>query len=251
LNIERLKDIHNLGAAKRKVIGRIKRRAYSASYAQCGEDLMLSFAFAALGITDPSYLDIGANDPVRLSNTYLFYRQGCSGVCVEPNPFLAEAIRKRRPRDTVLNVGIGIESHRKQPLYVMSNSGFSTFLADFAREVQSYGHNEVEQVLSIPIMDINTVIEQHFVSCPHLVSIDTEGLDLSIVGSFDFQRFRPLAFCVETLTYSEQNSERKLHEIIELMTAQGYMVYADTYINTVFIESTAWANRPLRVCASE
>ena len=70
------------------------RKNYSKSYAQCAEDLIIRFAFDQMGIRKPVYLDIGAHDPIFLSNTYLFYKKGSRGVCVEPNPMLCKILRK-------------------------------------------------------------------------------------------------------------------------------------------------------------
>lgn len=55
-----------------------------------------------------SYLDIGANDPIRFSNTNLLYKKGWNGVNVEPNLTLFHKLEKFRPRDVNLNVAVGI-----------------------------------------------------------------------------------------------------------------------------------------------
>src|SRR4051794_18414209 len=55
------------------------------SFAQQGEDLVVDSLFGALKVAKPTYLDIGAYEPIRSNNTYLFYRQGGRGVLVEPN----------------------------------------------------------------------------------------------------------------------------------------------------------------------
>ena len=91
---------------------------------------------------------------------------------------------------------------------------------------------------------INVILKEQFgTSKPNLVSLDIEGLDYEILSAWDFEFFRPEVFCVETLTYTEDNSERKLVGIIDLMNSKGYRVYADTYVNTVFVCETAWARR--------
>src|SRR4051812_41063504 len=66
-------------------IGTARGRARP-SYAQQGEDLAVASIFGLLGVGRPTYLDVGAGDPVEGSNTYLFYERGCRGVLVEPNP---------------------------------------------------------------------------------------------------------------------------------------------------------------------
>ncbi|MGB5027475.1 MAG: hypothetical protein WBO38_03165, partial [Chitinophagaceae bacterium] len=39
------------------------------SYSQSGEDIIVSYLFERMGIKKPTYLDIGANHPIALSNT--------------------------------------------------------------------------------------------------------------------------------------------------------------------------------------
>ena len=54
--------------------------------AQQGEDLVVRSLCEHLELALRTYLDIGANDPVIGSNTYLPYLDGARGVLVEPNP---------------------------------------------------------------------------------------------------------------------------------------------------------------------
>ena len=88
---------------------------------------------------------------------------------------------------------------------------------------------------------MNHIISQHFVSAPQFISIDIEGLELTILQSLDFKIFRPIVLCVETLTYTEDRTERKLSEVIDFVCSQGYFVYADTYINSIFVDTALWS----------
>ena len=88
------------------------------SYADTGEDLIVASIFQHLSIERPTYLDIGAWDPIQGSNTYLFCRAGSHGVLVEPNPSLCEKLRRARPGDVVLNTGIGLERRTEADYYM-------------------------------------------------------------------------------------------------------------------------------------
>lgn len=213
------------------------------SYSQCGEDLIIEFVFQALNIDKPTYLDIGAHHPVYLSNTYLFYRKGSSGVCIEPDPSLCRKIRRKRGRDTCLNIGTGVSAQSEAEFYLMTTRTLNTFCREEAERYQSYGTQKIEQVVRIPLLPINDVIRDNFHSCPDFVSLDVEGLELEILKTFDYDRYRPRVFCIETLTYTEDKTEKKLVEIIDFMTGEGYLNYADTYINTIFVDGSAWLNR--------
>src|ERR1700722_2901695 len=70
------------------------RRSFSAH----GEDLLVMGWFAHYGfdLSRVRYVDVGANDPAILSNTFLLYQAGARGVLVEPDPKLAALLRPRR-----------------------------------------------------------------------------------------------------------------------------------------------------------
>src|SRR5689334_8739949 len=76
------------------------------SHSQQGEDLIVASMCESLRIPKPTYLDIGAADPIRDNNTYLLYEQGCRGVLVEPNPAFCRKLKSQRPGDKVLNIGV-------------------------------------------------------------------------------------------------------------------------------------------------
>ena len=60
----------------RKLVTKIILPHSQLSYAQSGEDLILAHLFYKLNIAKPTYLDIGANHPSFISNTYFFYLRG-------------------------------------------------------------------------------------------------------------------------------------------------------------------------------
>jgi FkbM family methyltransferase len=214
----------------------------SRTYAQSGEDVIVKYIFDALRIARPSYLDLGAHHPTRMSNTYLFYRNGGSGICVEPDPDLFKQFKLRRPRDTSLNVGVGLQ-HGMADFYVMTSRTLNTFSRDEAERYQSYGKQKIERVVQMPLIPINQIIAEHFAAPPQFLSIDIEGLDLEILQSLDLARYRPTVLCVETLTYTEDRSEQKRTDIIDFVSKQGYFLYADTYINSIFVDTPTWKQR--------
>jgi FkbM family methyltransferase len=219
------------------------------SYAQSSEDAILSMLLVEVfGIRQPSYLDIGAHDPVQFSNTYLFYRGGSRGVCVEPDPELLARIKLIRPGDTCLNVGVGVGAERQAEFFVLSARTLSTFSREEADAQVRTGQYRIEKTLQIPLVPVNEIITQHFPRGPDFVSLDTEGMDLAILQSVDFEKHRPLALCVETLTHPE---ERRVVGVVECLAAREYGLYADTYSNSIFVDARAWARRgrgePLRL----
>ncbi|MBS1966369.1 MAG: FkbM family methyltransferase [Chloroflexi bacterium SZAS-1] len=229
-----------------KAIHRVRKQIRSTrqiSYAQCGEDIIVRFIFNALRIKQPSYLDLGAHTPVHLSNTFLFYRTGSRGVCVEPDPTLFAAFKRKRPHDICLNIGVGTKEDVAN-FYIMTSRSLNTFAQAEAERYQSYGKQRIEAIVPIQLNPINQIILQNFSTPPYFLSIDIEGLELPILQELDFAALRPMVLCVETIEYTEDRTEQKRRDLIEFVQSKGYMIYADTYINTIFVDRQIWLNRP-------
>jgi len=225
------------------VLDRLTNSYKKTSYSQCGEDLIVDFVLNSLRIEHPTYLDIGAHHPVFLNNTYLFYKKNMHGVCIEPDPDSFVKIRNARPRDICLNIGIGVDKQALADFYILTSRSLNTFSKETAEAYVNEGTQKIERVIRVPLFTVKDIIKTHLKTSPTFISLDTEGLDLQIIQSFDFDQYRPEIFCIETLSYSSTNQELKNTEIIRLMEKAGYLNYADTYINTIFVDREKWINR--------
>jgi FkbM family methyltransferase len=214
------------------------------SYAQCGEDLVVDSILQFL-IVEPvlktqnkplNYLDVGANEPVKLSNTYHFYAKGYRGVLVEPNAALCEQLRAVRPEDTTLVAGIGITDATEADFYMMNEHGWSTFSREEADERQrvTNGKAYIQEVIKVPMRNINDVMDEHCGGAPAFLSIDTEGLDLAILRTVDFTKFRPKVICAETLIFETLDSDP---EITTFLADKGYEVRGRTWVNAIYVDS--------------
>jgi len=234
----------------RRFIGKCKkgleviRLQAKPSYAQAGEDMIIDYLFNSLGIQKPSYLDIGANQPVLCNNTYFFYRKGCTGVCVEPDPSLFSIIKKKRPHDIILNIGIGLNNDLSAVFYLFP--GHLNTWSTFSEEEAVSRENETGikyKKIKVQLKTINSIVEEYFNPYPNFISIDVEGLDLDILRSLDFEKFKPEVICAETLSFGTTSTEKKLHDIIDFMHSKGYISYADTHINTIFCRKDLFNER--------
>lgn len=225
------------------MLDRFTNRYKKTSYSQCGEDLIVDFLLYSLKIEHPTYLDIGAHHPVFLNNTYLFYQKKMHGVCIEPDPESFAKIRNARPRDICLNIGIGVDNQDLADFYILTSRSLNTFSKETAEAYVNEGNQKIERVIKVPLFSVNDIIKTHLKTGPSFISLDAGGLDLQIIRSFDFDQSRPEIFCIETLSYSSKNQEVKNTEIISLMERAGYLNYADTYINTIFVDKEKWINR--------
>ena len=93
------------------------------SFSQFGEDLVLESLFELRGINKGFYVEVGAFDPLLLSNTYFFYKKGWRGICIEPNPISIEKMKSRRPGDIHLNLAVSNHPGKAQFLCDEAKSG--------------------------------------------------------------------------------------------------------------------------------
>lgn len=224
-----LRRVRNLILFKPTII-----REYN-TYSQAGEDVILKFLFNDKKISKISYLDLGTNMPDHSNNTYLLYKKGNRGVCVEADKTLIPIIQNKRPEDKILNVGVSLRDNVEGDFYIFDISALNTFDKAEADRRQAHGTYKIKEVVKVQLVNINTIIKENFTSYPDFLSIDIEGLDLEVLKSLDFIQFPIPVICVETCTYSENHNKPKDYSIIDFVISQGYEVYADSYINTIFV----------------
>ncbi|MCL5798050.1 MAG: FkbM family methyltransferase [Patescibacteria group bacterium] len=128
-------------------------RRMKRSYSQYFEDLELDKAFKnkTLGF----YVDVGANDPRILSNTYHFYLKGWRGINIEPDTDLFTKLEKYRKEDINLNIGIA-RRRGKRKFFNISAPTLSTFseITAIRSESEGYKINEIKYIDVIPLSQI-------------------------------------------------------------------------------------------------
>jgi len=207
------------------------------TFSQQGEDIVLFHALhETLKIERPTYVDIGAAHPVQSNNTYLLYTTGGHGLLVEPNPVFVKLLRKLRPKDIVVQAGIGVTDTPQADYYeIKGNPMLNTFSPETVEALQK-GKTEsvVERVLKMPLININRLIAENLGSAPDLLSIDVEGLDTAILKTLDLNRFRPAVICVEG---PSMFAHGYYSDIAKYLLAQNYIQRGGSMVNSVFVDA--------------
>ena len=218
----------------------------SSTYSQCGEDTIAAFLLGAMGVDMATlrYVDIGCHDPQNLNNTYAFYERGAQGVAIDANPLKAQRFKQARARDVVINAMVDAEPSPGAPFWVLAPDTLSTGNEAEAQRLLESKAVRLQQVVTVPRVSPRQVLAQFFDGrAPDLVSIDVEGADELIAQCFLASACKPTVFVVETLEYVPRGFGRKKQETIELFERSGYQLYADTYINSVFVNRDVFEAR--------
>ena len=210
------------------------------SYSQCGEDKIIEFLLSYMGEKNIgiSYLDIGCNDYKNLSNSYSLYKKGIRGVLIDANPVYIDEIKMYRPEDIILNCGIGAKNSEKMKFYILNTPGLDSFDLESIKEAQRQTPwIEIVDEIEVLVYTLDEIYEKYFASVPTIVSLDVEGLEMDILKSTNFEKYRPYIFIIETIEYREKISlTNKRNDIIDFMQKNDYVEYAFTGVNSIFID---------------
>lgn len=205
------------------------------SYSQLNDDIMLDklLGYPSTGF----YVDIGANDPVRFSNTMRFYKKGWSGINIEPSPNKIPELNKKRPKDINLNVGIGVND-RSETFYVIDPDTLSTFSKENAYKYIDEGCTLVD-TLSIAVKPLADVLEEHAKDIKiSFFNIDTEGYDMNVLKSNDWAKFRPELICIESYDYKEYSDDSKADEQERYLNEHCYKKIYANELNSIYRDQT-------------
>lgn len=208
-------------------------------FAQSGEDISLHALFTDILQTDIAryagyYIDIGAYDPVKFSNTYFFYLNGWRGINVDPRPGSKVLFDKARPRDLNLELGISATEAPLTYFIIGEDSTLNTFSRAYLDAHNLWPH--VRREVPVETMRLSTLLEK-FLPAEQpvdLLNIDTEGMDLEILRSNDWSRLRPKVISVE-ISPALGLKEMLEHETSRFLAEQGYLAVGNNFIirNTV------------------
>lgn len=223
-----------LSYAGAELKNRLTVQLLKGSYSQKGEDLRID---KLLGYKKSGfYIDIGAYDPHRFSNTKRFYKKGWRGMNIEPNPNNYQKFIKYRKADINLNIGIG-NVNATLNFYRFIPDTLSTFSEKEANRYIKQGC-ELKDSIDILVKKLANVLDEY---CKDkkidFITIDTEGFDMEVLKSNDWNRFRPKLICIESVTHTINGEDNKKEDNHELFLEDlGYKKVYDNGLNSIYID---------------
>jgi Methyltransferase FkbM domain len=166
-------------------------------YSQYGQDRLVVEILA--GKTGGFFLDSGASDGLRCSNTALLEREyGWNGICIEPNTAFFERLIQHR-RCCCVNSCLSDQPGIVDFLDAGTVGGIvAEYDPAFLNQIHTALHGDMPAVVQKISDTIGTILED--LGAPTWInywSLDTEGSELTILKSFPFDRYTVQVITVE------------------------------------------------------
>ena len=212
-----------------QIIDLIKPAGADIYASQEGEDILIRRILKGYYDRPGFYVDVGAHDPIRFSNTFHYYIKGWRGINIDPVPGMKDRFDMFRPGDINLEMAIS-DSEGVMPYFVFEEPAYNTFSE--SRKAQVENISPLEERVMVPVLRLSDVLSEHIDegAVIDFLSVDVEGFELKVLSSSDWDKYRPRLVCVEALdehTYNDVNS---------FLADAGYLKVASTKNSHIFIE---------------
>lgn len=199
------------------------------SYSQSNQDLYVYENYFKNKL-DGIFVDIGAHDGVSINNTILFEKLCWKGICIEPLPHIYEKLILNRKCKCVWGA---ISDKNTEVVKFNAVQGYAEMLSGIVedydprhksridRELAYYGGSK--QIITVPNFRFNELIEFKHID---FLSIDTEGSELNILKTIDFNKYY-----IDIITVENNFAESQLEKFLE---TKGYKLITQLEADFLF-----------------
>ena len=195
----------------------------SASVSQFGQDKWIYEAFDEQ--REGYFVDIGAADGVRISNTFVLeQRYGWHGLCIEANSVTFEVLKQQR-NATCINACIDAGSSEVK--FALRGDVGGIIDEDFDN---SPSDSAADTIVNLKTTSLESVLRS--VAAPNVIdylSIDVEGAEERILSHFDFNTYRFRTMTIERPTTTLQRALES-HGYVPIREIPG--------VDTMFVHET-------------
>ena len=184
------------------------------------EDQLKDEFFA--GKRDGYFVDVGANDPKAMSQSWQLEQKGWHGVLVEPQPVLAQKLKEQREAAVFACVCSSPENAGKIMKFQVSGIHSSLDLNFFVAGMRK------EDIIEVPARTLDDILAEAKAPVPiDLLAIDVESHEIEVLKGVTLTRWRPRLIVIEDLAFNT-----RLHRYLR---SHGYKWVRRTGLNGWYV----------------
>lgn len=191
------------------------------------------------------FVEVGAYDGERFSNTSWLADSGWEGLYVEASPYYAQRCRSRHRFNLVDVVNVAAGSSKTEAEMVQ-NGSLTTLCDDTLKQYQSMelttDQNRSSRRRTVPVLPMNDLLDANGLQPGFdLLVVDVEGYEEKVFMGFDLAHWQPRMLIVELCdVHPKYESIPEMAEpaarVRKKIMDAGYQVVYEDQINTVFMK---------------
>ena len=181
-----------------------------------------------------SFLEVGSNNGITLSNCYQLSLDGWGGLCIEPSPKVWNELLKNHlehPKVQCLNVAIGDENkmvvlHDSESILKSGDRALVSTIEE--SDYQRWNKHTRFDDVNVELIDFETMMELSEIKTFDLISIDAEGFDYKILKQIDLNKIGCKMLVVEW-----NGKDKTLYQLY--CESFGMKLHAENGENLIFV----------------
>ena len=142
------------------------------------------------------YIDIGCYHPLKYSQTYKLYKFGWSGINLDISKESIDLFKRFRSRDKNLNIGISNKAGLENFYFTKKISTTNSLYNENLKESVNYKKKFIRKIQT---QTIDQLFQENNISEVDFLKIDCEGMDLSIIKTINFSKYKVNFLSIEFL----------------------------------------------------
>ena len=142
------------------------------------------------------YIDIGCYHPLKYSQTYKLYKLGWSGINLDISKESIDLFESFRSKDKNLNIGISNKAGFENFYFTKKISTTNSLNNKYLKESINFKKKFLRKIQT---QTIDQLFEENNISEVDFLKIDCEGMDLSIIKTLDFSKYKINFLSIEFL----------------------------------------------------
>jgi len=185
------------------------------------------------------FIQIGANDGISFDPiNSLIIEFDLTGLCLEPiKEYYNQLVSTYKETKKVTCLNLAIHPIKKIiDLYKVDSEHLKN-LPDWSKGIASLNadHHKLSGTPSesikketVDAISFKELIQNNNIKSLDLLSIDTEGFDLDIIQTIDFENISPIIIVFEHLAEYQNIKQALFNQTITTLSTQGYLIYLGT-----------------------
>lgn len=219
----------------------IQTLCFGKYYSQCGQDRYVNETFFKNKLNGV-FIDIGAHDGICLSNTYFFENElDWDGICIEPNPITFAKLQASRKAICISGC---IANENIKGAEFLQITGPLSYYSGIVNKYEPLHLKRVEgelalcggtkEIIKVDCYNLNDLLEQYEIAHVDFLSLDTEGGELEILKSINYDKIKIDVIAVEN-NYGDPGFKI-------FMKSKGYVLSKNLVQDHIFFHKDFCAN---------